>query len=180
MNTKPVAMVTGANQGIGLQIAKDLVGHGFTVLVGSRDFERGKAAAEEVGADAHALQLDVTDQASIAAAAERVRSEFGRLDVLMQNAAISNTGHRAGQSIEDYARTTRPSNVSIEEMRAVWDTNVFGVLAVYQAMLPLLRATPGARIVNVSSGVGSLTTNSDPPTPGARRSARSIRRRRRR
>ena len=71
-------------------------------------------------------------------------------------------GHRAGQSIEDYAKTTRPSNVSIEEMRAVWDTNVFGVLAVYQAMLPLLRATPGSRIVNVSSGVGSLTTNSDP------------------
>jgi NAD(P)-dependent dehydrogenase (short-subunit alcohol dehydrogenase family) len=162
MNTKPVALVTGANQGIGLQIAKDLVGRGFTVLVGSRDFERGKVAAEAVGADAHALQLDVTDQASIAAAAERVRSEFGRLDVLMQNAAISNTGHRAGQSIEDYAKTTRPSNVSIEEMRAVWDTNVFGVLAVYQAMLPLLRATPGSRIVNVSSGVGSLTTNSDP------------------
>jgi NAD(P)-dependent dehydrogenase (short-subunit alcohol dehydrogenase family) len=162
MNTKPVALVTGANQGIGLQIAKDLVGHGFTVLVGSRDHERGKVAAEEVGADAHALQLDVTDRASITAAAERVSREFGRLDVLMQNAAISNTGHRAGQSIEDYARTTRPSNVSIDEMRAVWDTNVFGVLAVYQAMLPLLRATPGARIVNVSSGVGSLTTNSDP------------------
>jgi NAD(P)-dependent dehydrogenase (short-subunit alcohol dehydrogenase family) len=60
------------------------------------------------------------------------------------------------------AKTTRPSNVSLDEMRAVWDTNVFGVLAVYQAMLPLLRKTPGARIVNVSSGVGSLTANSDP------------------
>ncbi|HEY2050000.1 MAG TPA: SDR family oxidoreductase [Caulobacteraceae bacterium] len=162
MNSKPVALVTGANQGIGLQIAKDLVTHGFTVLVGSRDPKRGETAAGEVGPDAHALQLDVTDQASIAAAAERIGSEFGRLDVLIQNAAISNTSKLPRQSVEDYARSTRPSNVSIDEMRAVWDTNVFGVLAVYQAMLPLLRKTPGARIVNVSSGVGSLTTNSDP------------------
>ena len=165
MHDKPVALVTGANQGIGLQIAKDLVTHGFTVLVGSRDFARGEAAATEVGPSAHALQLDVTDQASIEAAAKRVGSEFGRLDVLMQNAAISHTGSLAGRTVEDYARATRPGNVPLAEMRAVWDTNVFGVLAVYQAMLPLLRATPGARIVNVSSGVGSLTTNSDPAFP---------------
>jgi NAD(P)-dependent dehydrogenase (short-subunit alcohol dehydrogenase family) len=165
MQDQPVALVTGANQGIGLQIAKDLVAHGFTVLVGSRDFERGEAAAKEFGPDARALQLDVTNRASITAAAERVRNEFGRLDVLVQNAAISNTRKLPGQSIEEYAKTTRPSNVSLDEMRAVWDTNVFGVLAVYQAMLPLLRETPGARIVNVSSGVGSLTTNSDPAFP---------------
>ena len=81
MQNKPVALVTGANQGIGLQIAKDLVTHGFTVLVGSRNLERGEAAARSVGPDAHALQLDVTDQASITAAAERIRNEFGRLDV---------------------------------------------------------------------------------------------------
>ena len=165
MQDQPVALVTGANQGIGLQIAKDLVAHGFTVLIGSRDFERGEAAAKEVGPDARALQLDVTNRASITAAAERVRNEFGRLDVLVQNAAISNTRKLPGQSIEEYAKTTRPSNVSLDEMRAVWDTNVFGVLAVYQAMLPLLRETPGARIVNVSSGVGSLTANSDPDYP---------------
>ena len=162
MQDKPVALVTGANQGIGLQIASELVGHGFTVLVGSRDFGRGVAAASEIGPDAIALQLDVTDQASVDAAAERIGNEFGRLDVLIQNAAISNTRKRPDQSVENYAKTTRPSNVSLDEMRAVWDTNVFGVLAVYQAMLPLLRKTPQARIVNVSSGAGSLTRNSDP------------------
>jgi len=165
MQDKTVALVTGANQGIGLQIAKDLAVRGLTVLVGSRSLERGEAAAREVGLGAFALQLDVTDQASITSAAERVRNEFGRLDVLIQNAAISNTKRQAGQSVEEYAKTTRPSNVALDEMRAVWDTNVFGVLAVYQAMLPLLRKTPGSRIVNVSSGVGSLTTNSDSAFP---------------
>ena len=165
MHNKQVVLVTGANQGIGLQIAKDLAAKDFTVLVGSRDLAKGEEAAKTIEGDACALQLDVTDQASIAAAAARVGNEFGRLDVLIQNAAISNTSHRPGQSIEDYAATTRPSNVSLDEMRAVWDTNVFGVLAVYQAMLPLLRKTPGARIVNVSSGVGSLTRNSDPANP---------------
>ena len=162
MQDKPVALVTGANQGIGLQIARDLAARGLTVLVGSRNLERGEAAATEIGPDAHALELDVTNQASITAAAERVRNEFGRLDLLINNAAISNTNRRPGQSVEEYGKTTRPSNVSLDEMRAVWDTNVFGVLAIYQAMLPLLRKAPAARIVNVSSGVGSLTSNSDP------------------
>ncbi|HEX3933528.1 MAG TPA: SDR family oxidoreductase [Puia sp.] len=165
MQDKPIALVTGANQGIGLQIAKDLVAHGYIVLVGSRNLERGEAAAKEVGPDAHALQLDVTDQASIAAAAERVGKEFGRIDVLIQNAAISNTSKQLGQSVADYAKTVAPSKISFDEMRAIWETNVFGVLAVYQAMLPLLRKSSAARIVNVSSGVGSLTRNSDPAYP---------------
>ena len=107
---------------------------------------------------------------SVSAAASRIRNEFGRLDLLIQNAAISNTLKRADQTIYEYGKTTRPSILSLDEMRAVWDTNVFGVLAVFQAMLPLLRGTPGARIVNVSSGVGSLTTNSDPAFPTARSS----------
>ena len=162
MQDKPVALVTGANQGIGLQIAKELVAHGFTVLVGSRNFERGEAAAEQIGPGAIALQLDVTDQASIAAAAERVRKELGRLDVLVNNAAISNTRMRPNVSFEEYSKSTRPSNVSLDEVRAVWETNVFGVLTVTQAMLPLLREAPAARIVNVSSGLGSLTLNSAP------------------
>jgi NAD(P)-dependent dehydrogenase (short-subunit alcohol dehydrogenase family) len=165
MQNKPVALVTGANQGIGLQIAKDLVAHGFTVLVGSRNLQRGEAAAKEVGPDAVALQLDVTDKASIAAAAERIRKELGRLDVLVNNAAISNTTKQPSMSVQEYAKLVRPSNVSLVEMRAVWDTNVFGVLSVTQAMLPLLREAPAARIVNVSSGVGSLTRNADPASP---------------
>jgi NAD(P)-dependent dehydrogenase (short-subunit alcohol dehydrogenase family) len=161
----PVALVTGANQGIGLQIAKDLAAHGFTVLVGSRNLARGEAAAKTIDGDARALQLDVTDHASIAAAAERIRKDLGRLDVLVNNAAISNTRKTPGMSLQEYAKISRPSNVPLDEVRAVWETNVFGVLAVTQALLPLLRETPGARIVNVSSGVGSLTRNSDKAFP---------------
>ena len=165
MSNKQVALITGANQGIGLQIAKDLVSHGFTVLVGSRNFERGESAAKEVGPDAHALQLDVTDPASIAAAASHLRSAFGRLDVLVNNAAISNTSRTPGMSIADYAAKNRASAISLDEVRAIFETNVFGVLAVTQAMLPLLREAPQGRIVNVSSGVGSLTRTSDPAYP---------------
>jgi len=165
MHRQRVVLVTGANQGIGLQIAKELAAKSFTVLVGSRDFARGEAAAKTIEGDARALQLDVTDKASIAAAAKRIREELGRLDVLVNNAAISNTSKRPGQSVEDYAKLTRASNVSLDEVRAVWETNVFGALAVYQAMLPLLREAKEARIVNVSSGAGSLTRCADPAYP---------------
>jgi NAD(P)-dependent dehydrogenase (short-subunit alcohol dehydrogenase family) len=119
MQNEPVALVTGANQGIGLQIATYLVAHSFTVLVGSRNFERGEAATKSIHGDAHALQLDVRDQASIAAAAASVGNEFGRLDVLVNNAAISNTSKRPGMSIAEYAKLTRPSNVSLDEVRPV-------------------------------------------------------------
>ena len=161
---KRLALITGANQGVGFQVAKELVAHGVTVLVGSRNYERGEAAASEIGPGAIALQLDVTDRGSIAAAAGRVRREFGWLDLLVNNAAISNT-RKGNLSLPEYARITQASNVSLDEVRAVWDTNVFGVLAVYQAMLPLLRESADARIVNVSSGVGSLTDNANPAFP---------------
>jgi NAD(P)-dependent dehydrogenase (short-subunit alcohol dehydrogenase family) len=164
MHDKRVALVTGANKGIGLQIAKDLAPHGFTVLVGSRNSERGETAAKSVAADARALQLDVTNQDSISAAAERIRSEFGRLDVLVNNAGIAHLG-KPGASLEEIVNSGRASIASLDEVRAVFETNVFGVIAVTQAMLPLLRAAPAARIVNVSSSAGSLTLNADPANP---------------
>jgi NAD(P)-dependent dehydrogenase (short-subunit alcohol dehydrogenase family) len=165
MPDKRVALVTGANQGVGLQVARELVANGLTVLVGSRHFERGEAAAKEIGPGAVALQLDVTDADSIAAAAERIRNEFGRLDLLVNNAGISKTTTQGSLNVQEYAKTRYASNASLDEIRAVWETNVFGVVAVYQAMLPLLRESSDARIVNVSSGVGSLTANADPASP---------------
>jgi NAD(P)-dependent dehydrogenase (short-subunit alcohol dehydrogenase family) len=165
MHDSRVALVTGANQGVGLQVARELVANGLTVLVGSRNFERGEAAAKEIGPGAVTLQLDVTDGGSIAAAAERIRNEIGRLDLLVNNAGISKTTAQSNLSLDEYAKTSYPSTASLDEIRAVWETNVFGVVAVYQAMLPLLRESPDARIVNVSSGVGSLTTNADPAYP---------------
>ena len=164
MQHKRIALVTGGNQGVGLQVAKELVANGVTVLVGSRNFERGDAAAKEIGLGAVVLQLDVTDRVSIANAAEHIRKEFGRLDLLVNNAAISNT-RKGSLSLQEYGKITLPSNASLDEIRAVWETNVFGVLAVYQAMLPLLRESSDARIVNVSSGVGSLTSNAEPSHP---------------
>src|ERR1700746_1012418 len=164
MPEKRIALVTGANQGVGLQVAKELVANGLTVLVGARHLARGEPAAREIGSGAVALQLDVTDRVSIATAAERIRKEFGRLDLLVNNAAISNT-RKGSLSLQEYRKITLPSNASLDEIRAVWETHVLGVLAVYQAMLPPLRESSDARIVNVSSGVGSLTTNADPAHP---------------
>lgn len=164
MQDKSVALVTGANKGIGLQIAKDLAAHGFTVLLGSRNLEHGEEAARSVGGDARALQLDVTNHTSIVAAREHVRSGLGRLDVLVNNAGISQAG-MPGRSLEEMAKSGRASVAPLEEVRLVFETNVFGVIAVTQAMLPLLREAPAGRIVNVSSSAGSLTMNADPTNP---------------
>lgn len=164
MHTSRVALVTGANQGIGLQIAKDLAAQGITVLVGSRDLARGEAAARTITGDARALALDVTDAASIAAAAARIQSELGRLDILVNNAAISHAG-APGRTLQEVVASNQPSVASIDELRRVFETNVFGVVAVTQAMLPLLRKSPAARIVNVSSTVGSLAYLTNPENP---------------
>jgi NAD(P)-dependent dehydrogenase (short-subunit alcohol dehydrogenase family) len=164
MSEERIALVTGANQGVGKQVAKELVANGVTVLLGSRDLSRGESAAADIGTGAIAVQIDVTDTASIAAAVSRIDHEFGRLDLLVNNAGISNVGG-GDRTPEENAARTKASTASLDEVRAVWDVNVFGVLAVYQAMLPLLRKGVHPRIVNVSSGLGSLTANADPNSP---------------
>ncbi|GLQ38308.1 dehydrogenase [Rhizobium albus] len=159
---KRIALVTGANQGIGRQIATDLAGKGLTVLLASRNLDRGKAAAEEIEGDVHPIQLDVTDEASIRAAAEQVSEKFGRLDILVNNAAISRANGQLSETMQDYIERSRATVIAIDEVRTIWETNVFGVLAVTQALVPLLRKSDSARIVNVSSGLGSLTVNAAP------------------
>jgi NAD(P)-dependent dehydrogenase (short-subunit alcohol dehydrogenase family) len=151
-----IALITGANRGIGLQIAKDLAARGLTVFVGSRNLANGEAAAKDIGRNAHAVQLDVTDQASIDAAAARIGTEASHLDILINNAAIAKIGNPQG-TVEEIVKTARISTVKLADLRTLYDTNVFGVVAVTQAMLPLLRKAKAARIVNVSSSVGSLT-----------------------
>ena len=151
MHENKVALVTGANKGIGLAVATELAARGFTVLVGARDAARGEAAAKRIAGDARAIALDVTRADSIGAAAAQIKRELGRLDVLVNNAGI--------------AASAKPSEASLEDVRAVFETNVFGVIAVTQAMLPLLRESPAGRIVNVSSRIGSLSAITDPAFP---------------
>lgn len=160
-STKPVALVTGANQGVGKEIAKALAANGYIVYVGSRKIENGEKAAAEIGEHAKAIQLDVTRQQTIDAAIERIGNEYGRLDLLVNNAGISHGG-TSPKNPEELMRTGRAVNVSLDEVRTVWETNVFGVIAVTQAALPLLRKSTAARIVNVSSALGSLTWIADP------------------
>lgn len=151
-----LALVTGANKGIGKEIARQLGGHGYTVLVGSRDTDRGEAAVRELaaeGVDAHAIRLDVTDQSSADAAAKTIEQDFGRLDLLVNNAGIA----------VDFGQ--RPGEVPVDVLRRTYETNVFGVATVINAMLPLLRKASGPRIVNVSSELGSVTLASSPDSP---------------
>ncbi len=151
MHEDKVALVTGANKGIGYAIASALAARGVTVLVGSRDAARGEAAARRIAGNARACTLDVTRADSIAAAFTRIQRELGRLDVLVNNAGIATFG--------------TPSATRLDDVRAVFETNVFGVIAVTQAMLPLLRAAPAGRIVNISTRLGSLTAITDAAFP---------------
>jgi NAD(P)-dependent dehydrogenase (short-subunit alcohol dehydrogenase family) len=140
------ALVTGANKGIGRHIAQQLAAAGLTVHVGSRDRHRGEEAAAALGPGARALQLDVTDPDSIAAAAAAVPE----LDILVNNAGIIVDG-------------AAPPDVTVEAFRRTYETNLFAVLAVTNAFLPALRRSAHPRIVNVSSGTGSMTWSADGP-----------------
>jgi NAD(P)-dependent dehydrogenase (short-subunit alcohol dehydrogenase family) len=153
MTNKRQALVTGANKGIGLAIAKGLAEAGISVWMGARDRTRGEAAVaqlREQGLDVRFLELDVADEASVKQAALKVTAEVGVLDVLVNNAGI----------ITDV--TTPPSQVRMEDMKAVYEVNLFGPVRVTQAFLPLLKAAKEARVVMMGSGVGSLTLITDP------------------
>jgi NAD(P)-dependent dehydrogenase (short-subunit alcohol dehydrogenase family) len=148
-----VALITGANRGIGFEVARQLGRHGLTVVLGSRDAERGTEAAARLtaeGLDAGSVELDVAREASIAAAAAAVTSRHGRLDVLVNNAGI----------VLD--RGMKPSEVPLAVLRATYETNVFGPVSVTRAFLPLLRRSPHGRVVNVSSELASLARSGDP------------------
>jgi len=148
-----IAFITGANKGIGYEVARQLGAHGITVLLGARTPHLGEAAAAKLkaeGADAHFLLLDVTKPETITQAAETIRSQFGRLDILVNNAGVVAKGDGP------------PSVADPQAVRDVLEVNFFGVLAVTQAMLPLVRKSLSGRIVMVSSGLGSLTWNADP------------------
>jgi NAD(P)-dependent dehydrogenase (short-subunit alcohol dehydrogenase family) len=153
-----VALVTGANKGIGLEVSRQLAGRGMTVLMGARNPQLGEEAAAKLrgeGLIVKALELDVTRPETIASAAAAIEKEHGRLDVLVNNAGILDQADGP------------PSKAEIEAVRRVIEVNFYGPLRVTQAMLPLLRKAEAARIVNVSSGLGSLTLNGDPSWPFA-------------
>ncbi len=154
-----VALITGANKGIGLETARQLGQLGITVLVGARDLAKGRKAADQLrseGIDARPMELDVVNQSHIAAAVTGIESDFGKLDILVNN---------AGVMVEDGYGPNDATTVTIDQLRQTFDTNVFAVVALTQAFLPLLRKSPAGRIVNVSSILGSNTLHA---TPGSR------------
>ncbi len=150
---KKVALVTGANKGIGLEVAKSLAQQGCTVLLGVRDLSRGEEAAEKLaqqGVEVAPIDLDLNDSGSVRAAAQQIAEQHGRLDILVNNAGIADKADGP------------PSSASIDAVERILRTNLLGSIAVTQAMLPLLRKSSAGRIVNVSSGLGSLTLAGDP------------------
>jgi NAD(P)-dependent dehydrogenase (short-subunit alcohol dehydrogenase family) len=153
---KRIALVTGANKGIGLEIARQLAEADIAVVLGARDRRRGRDAADalaETGLVVEAIEIDLNDQTSIASAAEQIAARHGRLDILVNNAGIVD------------AEDGPPSSATTQAARRLMETNFLGTLAVTQAMLPLLRRSTAGRIVNLSTTLGSLAINGDPGSP---------------
>ena len=153
--SQQIALITGATKGIGYATARELGKRGHVVFVGARDPERGMKAVtdlSEEGIDARCVRLDVTDLATVEAAAAYVDTEFGRLDILINNAGVS------------LDRPHRPSGLPVAVLRAIYETNVFGVVAVTNAMLPLLRRSEAGPILNVSSELGTVSFLTDQAT----------------
>ena len=156
MTTQKIALVTGANKGIGLEIARQLAQSGVTVILGARDLIRGQQAVAPLisaGLDVEALKIDLNDETTIEAAAQGIGDRHGRLDILVNNAGIVD------------AEDGPPSVAAVGAARRLMETNFIGTLAVTQAMLPLLRRSPAGRIVNLATTLGSLAINGDPSSP---------------
>jgi NAD(P)-dependent dehydrogenase (short-subunit alcohol dehydrogenase family) len=151
-NTTTVALVTGANKGIGLETARQLAAQGITVFLGSRDLAKGEAAAKTLTGDVRAMALDVTDGGSIAAAVATVEKEFGKLDILVNN---------AGLGTFDRPTTTE----DLAHWRWTFETNLFGLVETTQAFLPLVKKSAAGRIVQLTSILGSLTLATTPDSP---------------
>jgi len=157
MSSKKIAVITGANKGIGLETARQLGKQDVTILLGSRDLAKGQAAAKKLeaeGIDVQALEIDVNDEKSIRKAAAKVERDFGRLDILINN---------AGVMVDD--ETKKVSEQSLDAWRETFETNLFGLIATTQAFLPLLRKSDSGRIVNLSSILGSITYHATPGSP---------------
>jgi NAD(P)-dependent dehydrogenase (short-subunit alcohol dehydrogenase family) len=152
-SSKRIALVTGANKGIGFEVSRQLGKAGMTVMLGARDAKLGQEAAAKLKAedlDVRFVELDLVKPSTIEAAAKLIATNYQRLEVLVNNAGINVPGDGLSSAVD------------LDVVRRVMDTNFFGTLAVTQAVLPLLRKSTAARIVNVSSGLGSLTWNADP------------------
>ena len=158
---KKVALVTGANKGIGFETARQLAQQGITVLVGARDESRGTEAAEKLkteNLDAHFLHLDVDDLQTHEAARKFIEENFGVLDILVNNAAIAIDEFKSGVLIPT-------SETPLDIYRKTFETNFFNLIALTQTLLPLVKKSDAGRIVNLSSVLGSLTLHSDPTSP---------------
>jgi NAD(P)-dependent dehydrogenase (short-subunit alcohol dehydrogenase family) len=152
-SSSKIALVTGANKGIGFEVARQLAGRGCTVLLAARNPALGEAAAAKLaveGSDVRYLHIDLIDLPTITVAAETIATNYGRLDILVNNAGMA--------AASDGSATS----ATLDAIEQVLRVNFIGSVAVTQAMLPLLRKSPSARIVNVSSGLGSVNKNTDP------------------